>query len=103
MALYQLQSAEPDPVHRGLRRRIATIGGWLGRKRDPIGPIVLMRGMLRILDSLALIEQYGVHALRAMGAQIARTLGLPVPGVGAPLRRPRRIPRAARRRSHTSG
>jgi hypothetical protein len=90
MVIYQLQSAPPDPVKTTLIRRIATIGGWLGRKRDPIGPIVLMRGMLRFLGALALIEQYGVDALRAMGAEVARAFGLPIPGVGPPLRNPRR-------------
>jgi Transposase DDE domain len=90
MAIYQLQAPPPDPVKIALIKRIATIGGWYGRKRDPIGPIVLMRGMLRFIDGLALIEEYGVDALRTMGAELAQALGLPIPGVGPPLRRPRR-------------
>jgi Transposase DNA-binding len=90
MAIYQLQSMPPDPVKLALVRWIATIGGWYGRKRDPIGPIVLMRGMLRFLETLALIEEYGVDALRAAGEELAGALGLPVPGVGPPLRNPRR-------------
>jgi Transposase DNA-binding/Transposase DDE domain len=90
MALYQLQAAPPDPVRTGLSRRIGAIGGWLGRKRDPVGSIILMRGLLRLLDALALIEEYGVDTLRSMGAEVAQALGLPVPGIGPPLRRPRK-------------
>ncbi len=38
MVLYELCAADPDqPVGR-LKRRIARLGGWSGRKRDPIGP-----------------------------------------------------------------
>jgi len=94
MAIYQLQSMPPDPVKLALVRWIATLGGWLGRKRDPIGPIVLMRGMLRFLETLALIEEYGIDALRAAGTELAQALGLPVPGVGPPLRKPRRSSRS---------
>jgi hypothetical protein len=90
MAIYQLQLPPSDPAKMALIRQIATIGGWQGRKRDPIGPIVLMRGMLRFLEALALIEEHGVDALRAAGAELAQALGLPVPGVGPPLRKPRR-------------
>jgi Transposase DNA-binding/Transposase DDE domain len=96
MAIYQLQSLPPDPEKLALIRRIAKLGGWYGRKRDPIGPIVLMRGMLRFLETLALIEEVGVDALRAAGAELAQALGLPVPGIGPPLRNPRRSPRNAR-------
>ncbi len=96
MAIYQLQSPPPDPAKMTLIRQIATIGGWQGRKRDPMGPIVLMRGMLRFLETLALIEEYGVDALRAAADELAQTLGLPVPGVGPPLRKPRRSRQSAR-------
>lgn len=92
MAIYQLQSPPPDSAKEAMLHQIAKIGGWYGRKCDPIGPLVLMRGMMRLLETLALLEEYGLDALRATGEQIARTLGLPVPGVGPPLRRPRRSP-----------
>ena len=95
MAIYQLQRPPPDPAKAVLIRQIATMGGWLGRRRDPIGPIVLMRGMLRLLGSLALIEEHGADALRAAGAALAEALGLPVPGVGPPLRKPRRSRQSA--------
>jgi hypothetical protein len=96
MAIYQLQSPPFDPVKTQLIRQIATIGGWLGRKGDPIGPIVLMRGMLRLLEALTLLEQYEPDALRAMGVEIAQALGLPVPGVTPPKRKPRRPPHGLR-------
>ncbi len=37
---------------------IAKMGGWLGRRRDPIGPTVLMRGLL---DVLTIIENLQRH------------------------------------------
>jgi hypothetical protein len=95
MAIYQLQSPPPDPGKLALIRRIAKLGGWYGRKCDPIGPIVLMRGMLRFLETLALIEEFGVDDLHAAGAELAQALGLPVPGIGPPLRKPHRPPRNA--------
>lgn len=38
---------------------IAKNGGWLGRRRDPIGPTVLMRGMLYLLAVLDAFKRYG--------------------------------------------
>jgi Transposase DNA-binding/Transposase DDE domain len=95
--IYQLQQPPPDPLKLALTRKIATIGGWLGRKCDPIGPLVLMRGMLRLLEAIELLETHGADALRALGEELAHALGLPVPGVGPPLRRPRRPHRHAHR------
>ncbi len=37
----------------------ARYGGWLGRRRDPIGPTVLMRGMLTVLGAIHMAEQLG--------------------------------------------
>ena len=31
---------------------IAKTGGWLGRRRDPIGPTIIMRGLLQFLTTL---------------------------------------------------
>jgi hypothetical protein len=95
MALYQMQSPPPDPAKVALVHRIAAIGGWYGRKCDPIGPIVLMRGMLRFLETLALIEEYGVDDLRAAGAELSQLLGVPVPGLGPPLRKSQESPQTA--------
>lgn len=44
---------EPDNTEIDLELRLfayaARMGGWLGRRRDPIGPTVLMRGLLQVL------------------------------------------------------
>lgn len=37
---------------------IAKNGGWLGRRRDPIGPTILMRGMLHLLAVFDSFVQY---------------------------------------------
>lgn len=36
---------------------IAVMGGWLGRRRDPIGPIYLMRGIHQVMPLIALHEE----------------------------------------------
>jgi hypothetical protein len=38
---------------------IAKHGGWLGRRRDPIGPTILMRGLLDLLTILDATVRYG--------------------------------------------
>lgn len=38
---------------------IAKTGGWLGRRRDPIGPTILMRGMLHLFAVLDTAARYG--------------------------------------------
>ncbi len=38
---------------------IARYGGWLGRRGDPLGPNVLMRGLLLVLAALHMVEQLG--------------------------------------------
>jgi hypothetical protein len=54
---------EPDNREIDLNLRlfafIAKNGGWLGRRRDPIGPTVLMRGMLHLLAVLDTSARYG--------------------------------------------
>ena len=37
---------------------ILRCGGWLGRKTDPIGPTVLMRGMLQLTATFSLVSQF---------------------------------------------
>lgn len=93
MALYHLQAAADNPEVAETIRFIAKRGGWLGRKNDPIGPMVLMRGMLRFLESLALLEQLGPNEMRRLGQRLAEVLGVPLPGVSPPLRKPRRTSR----------
>lgn len=52
--------ADPDltPEWR-LLGLVARYGGWLGRRRDPIGPMTLMRGMLAVLGAIHMLEQLG--------------------------------------------
>ena len=54
---------EPDNPGLGLDLRLfaflAKHGGWLGRKRDPIGPTILMRGILHLLGALDTVAHYG--------------------------------------------
>jgi hypothetical protein len=100
MAIYQLRATAGDPAHTEVIRRIATLGGWLGRKRDPIGPIVLTRGMLRFLGTLGLLDQFGLDGVWDMARSLSKALGLPLPGISEPLRKPRgssRPPSSARR------
>ncbi len=33
-------------------------GGWLGRRTDPIGPTVLMRGMLQVMAMFSMVSQF---------------------------------------------
>lgn len=95
MVLYQLQAAAADPAYTEAIRYIATLGGWLGRKRDPLGPIVLMRGMLRFIGSVAVLEQLGPEGVRTLATTLAQALGLPLPGVTPPIRKPRRPRRSS--------
>ena len=55
---------------------VATLGGWLGRKRDRMGPIVLMRGMLLLLGMLSALETYGPAELQRLVREFATTFGL---------------------------
>jgi hypothetical protein len=48
-----LEPENPDiDINLRLFAFVAKSGGWLGRKRDPIGPTVLMRGMLHFFAAL---------------------------------------------------
>jgi hypothetical protein len=33
-------------------------GGWLGRRTDPIGPAILMRGMLQVMTMFSMVKQF---------------------------------------------
>lgn len=78
MLIYQLQAAEGDPEIKELLERIAVMGGWLGRKRDPIGPIVLMRGMFALLCTLEALQEYGADELRNLEKTLRKRMGIPV-------------------------
>ena len=78
MAVYQMQTAAAtDPEMGELIKIVATLGGWLGRKRDPIGPIVLMRGMLLVLGWITAVEEFGEEKLREVAQKLRRSVGLP--------------------------
>ena len=38
---------------------VVQLGGWLGRRRDPIGPTVFMRGLRQVLTMLDALPRYG--------------------------------------------
>jgi len=57
-ALVELDNQDIDLDLR-LLAFIAKTGGWLGRRRDPIGPTILMRGMLHLLAVLDTAARYG--------------------------------------------
>ena len=48
---YPMREPNNSEIDLGLRlfAHIAKLGGWLGRRGDPIGPLVLMRGMLSVM------------------------------------------------------
>ena len=37
---------------------ILRCGGWMGRQTDPIGPTIPMRGMLQLMATFALVNQF---------------------------------------------
>lgn len=82
MAIYQLEAAAADADVAVALRAIATAGGWLGRKGDALGPIVLMRGMHVWIGALALYERYGTAELKRIGRILQDQLGLPLPALG---------------------
>ena len=71
MVVYQLVAiTDEDPERARAIQTIASMGGWLGRKRDPIGPIVLMRGITALLNMMAAIQQLGVTGVRELANQV---------------------------------
>jgi len=91
MALYQLEAvADGDSndarTANDTRKWVATRGGWLGRKGDSLGPIVLMRGMLLVVGALTLIETEGLDVLLAHVTALRRFLGGTIPDFEAKLR-----------------
>jgi len=77
MVIYQLQAAEGRKDIDATLKVVATLGGWLNRKKQPIGPIVLMRGIQILLSTLAAIERFGVDGLRSMAKQLGLGFALP--------------------------
>jgi len=73
MAIYQLLLAKEEPIIRS----IATLGGWLGRKNDALGPVVLMRGILILIAGLSAVAQYGVDHLIRMAEEAGIGFAIP--------------------------
>lgn len=67
-AMTQLDNPRLDPNLR-LFALIAGLGGWIGRRNDPIGPTVLMRGMLKLLAI--------AHAFQHLRPALDNLLALP--------------------------
>jgi hypothetical protein len=84
MVIYQLLIAKDDPAIRA----IATLGGWLGRKRDSLGPVVMMRGVFVLIAALSAVATHGVEGLLRLAEQAG--LGFAIP---AALRSARAPPR----------
>jgi hypothetical protein len=77
IAIYlMLGVADHDPQIAELVKTVATLGGWLGRKHDPIGPIVLMRGMLLLVGMMRALEQFGPQRLMDTAQRVRDLLGL---------------------------
>jgi hypothetical protein len=74
MVIYQLLIAKDDPCVKA----IATLGGWLGRKRDHLGPVVLMRGVLVLISTLSALATYGVDGLLRMAEQAGLGFAIPL-------------------------
>lgn len=74
MAVYQLmQQSEPTTVE--LIQRLALLGGWPGRKKVPIGPTVLMRGVMIFIAAVQLCQQLGQRELFQMARSLEPLLG----------------------------
>ena len=74
MAVYQLGQATDDRTVE-LRRALAKLGGWSGRPRAPIGPTMLMRGVLLFLAAMQLIQLHSKQDLLSMARSLEPLLG----------------------------
>jgi len=72
MVTYQLVNLtdDDDPERGDAIRAIAAMGGWLGRKRDPIGPVVLLRGVTHLLNAATAILDIGEERILALAEEI---------------------------------
>lgn len=74
MAVYQLgQQNDPETVE--VIKRIALLGGWSGRACTPIGPTVLMRGVLIFIAAVQLCQTLGNKELFRMAKSLEPLLG----------------------------
>lgn len=54
------------PLELCLFALVVKYGGWIGRRQDPIGPTVLMRGLLQVLAMLDALSRYGPLLIQAL-------------------------------------
>lgn len=54
------------PLELCLFALVVKYGGWIGRRRDPIGPTILMRGLLQVLAMLDALRRYGPVLIQAL-------------------------------------
>ena len=65
-----LAMTDEDPEAVDAIESIALMGGWLGRKRDPIGPIVLLRGVRSLLNAIVAVQEIGTGRLLELGERV---------------------------------
>lgn len=74
MAVYQLMM-QPDSTSVEMVKRLALLGGWPGRSKTPIGPTVLMRGVMIFIAAVQLCQQVGKRELFFMAQSLEPLLG----------------------------
>jgi hypothetical protein len=74
MTVYQLMQ-QSDSASVETIKRLALLGGWPGRSQAPIGPTVLMRGVLIFVAAVQLCQQLGKRELFAMAKSLEPLLG----------------------------
>lgn len=72
--VYQLSLASDDKSIE-LRQTLASLGGWSGRKKDPIGPTMLVRGALLFLGAMQLIQLHSKQELFNLAKTLEPYLG----------------------------
>lgn len=74
MAVYQLMN-QTDPASVELVQRLALLGGWSGRAKTPIGPTVLMRGVMIFIAAVQLCQLVDKRELFRMARSLEPLLG----------------------------
>lgn len=75
----QLQATDRNPEFQEMTERIALLGGWLGRKRDPI---VLMRELLVLPMTLEASVACGKRKLSQIAKSVPEEWGFPSDRIG---------------------
>jgi len=72
--VYQLSAATDDKSIE-LRHTLAALGGWSRRKKDPIGPTMLLRGALLFRGAMQLIQLHSKRELINIAKSLEPFLG----------------------------